>query len=47
MGVMAALTNSNTLAMCVLALAIGALSFWIALNVIDYGFWGVLHTVFP
>jgi hypothetical protein len=30
-----------------LGLAIGALSFWITLNVIDYGFWGVLHRVFP
>jgi hypothetical protein len=30
-----------------LGLAIGALSFWITLSVIDYGFRGVLHRVFP
>jgi hypothetical protein len=30
-----------------LGLAIGALCFWITLSVIDYGFWGVLHKVFP
>jgi hypothetical protein len=30
-----------------LGLAIVALSFWITLSVIDYGFWGVLHKVFP
>ena len=30
-----------------LALGVGALSFWITLSVIDYGFWGVLHKVFP
>jgi hypothetical protein len=31
----------------VLALAIGALFFWIALNVIDRGFSAVLQSIFP
>ena len=31
----------------VLGLAVGALSFWITLSLVDYGFWGVLHAVFP
>ena len=31
----------------VLGLAVGALSFWITLSLVDYGFWGVLHEVFP
>jgi hypothetical protein len=27
--------------------AVAAISFWITLGLIDYGFWGVLHKVFP
>jgi hypothetical protein len=30
-----------------LGLTVGALSFWITLSLVDYGFWGVLHAVFP
>jgi hypothetical protein len=30
-----------------LGLTVGALSFWLTLNLVDYGFWGVLHAVFP
>ena len=28
-------------------LAAAAISFWITLGLIDYGFWGVLHKTFP
>jgi hypothetical protein len=27
--------------------AVATISFWITLGLIDYGFWGVLHKVFP
>jgi hypothetical protein len=30
-----------------LGLTVGALSFWITWGLVDYGFWGVLHAVFP
>ena len=29
-----------------LGLTVGALSFWITLSLVDYGFWGVLHESF-
>jgi hypothetical protein len=31
----------------VVALAIGVLSFWIALNILDRGFYAVFQSVFP
>ena len=37
----------RTVIVCILALSVGMLCFWIALSIIDYGFWGVLHKVFP
>jgi len=30
-----------------LALVVGALCFWVTLNIVDYGFYEVLRMVFP
>jgi hypothetical protein len=39
--------KQKTVLVSVIALAIAALSFWITLSIIDYGFSGIFHKVFP